>query len=80
MVIDDLPTKTTPSANDYIITDDGGGASRVRIDSIINHDEIVAKVKKSLGYDRVLEKCTHCGQWGAVMCACPHCGAPIDPR
>lgn len=27
----------------------------------------------------VLEKCQHCGQWGAVMCQCRHCGAPIDP-
>lgn len=41
---------------------------------------LIAQIKKELGIDRVLEKCTHCGQWGAVMCACPHCGAPIDPR
>lgn len=28
----------------------------------------------------VLEKCDHCGHWGAVMCECPKCGAPIDPK
>ena len=43
-------------------------------------DDIIAKVKKSLGFERVLEKCPACGQWGAVMCACPHCGHPIDPK
>ncbi len=41
---------------------------------------IVAAVKKSLGMERVLEKCLYCGQWGAVMCACPSCGHPIDPK
>lgn len=41
---------------------------------------IKESIKKELGYMvRVLEKCKHCGQYGAVMCACPHCGAPIDP-
>ena len=28
----------------------------------------------------VLEKCDHCGHWGAVMCECPKCDAPIDPK
>lgn len=73
-------TGTTTTSGDYIVYDTGGTQNKVTMESLINHDEIVAKVKKSLGYDRVLEKCTHCGQWGAVMCACPHCGAPIDPR
>lgn len=60
--------------DDYIPMVNGGMSKRVEIGAI------VTAVKKSMGYDRVLEKCVHCGQWGAVMCACPQCGAPIDPK
>lgn len=43
--------------------------------------DVVKAVKNAIGlYDRVLEKCSFCGQWGAVMCECPKCGAPIDPK
>jgi len=29
-------------------------------------------------YDKVVIKCSYCGQWGARKCACKYCGAPID--
>lgn len=47
----------------------------------VDLETIAGEVKRIIGvYDRVLEKCGHCGQWGAVMCSCPQCGAPIDPK
>lgn len=59
---------------DYIMAGTGTNTHRLSIDSIVQ------AVKKSAGYDRVLEKCPACGQWGAVMCECPKCGHPIDPK
>ena len=76
MKIVDLPTiaSTSTSAVIELVAQSDDVTGKITIDSIVE------SVKKSMGLDRVLEKCGHCGQWGAVMCACPQCGAPIDPQ
>jgi hypothetical protein len=63
------------------ITDASFLASNNESSGKVTFVDLISNLKKELGYQvRVLEKCSHCGQWGAVMCACPHCGAPIDPK
>lgn len=72
--ISDLEKYDEANLGMSLLASNGSSTNRLTIDSIVK------LVKSSLGYDRVLEKCTHCGQWGAVMCSCPNCGAPIDPK
>jgi uncharacterized Fe-S radical SAM superfamily protein PflX len=55
---------------------DGDVMSASTVNDII---EAVSKLQ-TIYPEKVLEKCTYCGQWGAVQCACPACGAPIDPK
>ena len=75
--VSDLPTVDGPIAPDgSILYDDGGtnGTARLTLKTL------TATIAASLAPERVLEKCGHCGQWGAIMCACRYCGAPIDPQ
>lgn len=73
--IGQLQENKLPKNDDYIPIGSLDG-----INARLSFGSIVEAVKKSMGYERVLEKCTYCGHWGAVMCACPQCGAPIDPK
>lgn len=66
----------TMEAEAFLVSDSKTGNAKRMFTS-----ELIGMVRKELGYMvRVLEKCSHCGQYGAVMCACPSCGAPIDPK
>jgi hypothetical protein len=73
--LSDLETSANiESVDKVLISTENGNSKTTSMQSIADF------VKKEIGiYDRVLEKCAHCGQWGAVMCACRTCGAPIDP-